>query len=156
MSPSVSAYHDLRPSVPAVRTLVHVHYSNCDWWWMGVVTGVVGTTDREWGRRRPAGDFTLTIPPWPPRSANAPGNPGTARMTTTAATTASTATNSWPPRLKLSAVKRPACVLKYAVRDRRKLNGANLGGEAAALELPQVRWMPEAIVAWPGKSHRPG
>lgn len=48
MSPSLSAYHDLKPSLPAVKTQLHVHYSNRDWWWMGVVTGIVGTTDREW------------------------------------------------------------------------------------------------------------
>ena len=49
MSPSLSACHELGPALPAVKTQVHVHYSYNDWWWMGVTTSILGSTDRRWG-----------------------------------------------------------------------------------------------------------
>jgi pimeloyl-ACP methyl ester carboxylesterase len=46
LSGSVSADYDLRPALRNVRGYVDVFYSRRDWWYLGVATRLVGTSDR--------------------------------------------------------------------------------------------------------------
>lgn len=47
LSPSVSAYYDVRPALRAVKRDLFVFYSRRDCFYLGVVTRVVGTSDRQ-------------------------------------------------------------------------------------------------------------
>ena len=46
LSPSVSNQYDIRPAVNAVNRGMHVYYSRHDYWYLGLATHVLGTSDR--------------------------------------------------------------------------------------------------------------
>jgi pimeloyl-ACP methyl ester carboxylesterase len=46
LSPSMSAGYDLGPALAHVNCGLHVFYSRRDWWYLGLVTGMLGTADR--------------------------------------------------------------------------------------------------------------
>jgi len=46
ISPSLSAYYDVRPSLRAVKHGLHNYYSEKDWVYCGLLTRVLGTSDR--------------------------------------------------------------------------------------------------------------
>jgi pimeloyl-ACP methyl ester carboxylesterase len=48
LAPAVSAEYDLRPALTSSRLGIDVFHSSRDWGYLGLVTGVVGTTDRRW------------------------------------------------------------------------------------------------------------
>ena len=48
LSPSLSACYDVRPALQTVRCGLHVFYSPYDYWYLGVITRVVGSADRFW------------------------------------------------------------------------------------------------------------
>jgi pimeloyl-ACP methyl ester carboxylesterase len=48
LSPSLSAYYDLRPALRAVCGQMYNFYSHGDWIYLGLVTRIVGTADRQW------------------------------------------------------------------------------------------------------------
>jgi pimeloyl-ACP methyl ester carboxylesterase len=48
LAPAVSAEYDVRPALACVRLGLDVFHSSRDWGYLGVATGVIGTTDRRW------------------------------------------------------------------------------------------------------------
>jgi pimeloyl-ACP methyl ester carboxylesterase len=48
LSPAVSTRRDLRGALRAARQGVDVFYSKDDWWYLGAVVSLVGTSDRHW------------------------------------------------------------------------------------------------------------
>jgi pimeloyl-ACP methyl ester carboxylesterase len=48
LSPSLSTCYDLEPALAAVKRGIHVFYSQHDYWYLGMVTGLLGTSDRRW------------------------------------------------------------------------------------------------------------
>jgi hypothetical protein len=46
LGPSVSSEYDLRPALRNVRQALHLHYSEHDFWHLGLAVKFVGTTDR--------------------------------------------------------------------------------------------------------------
>jgi pimeloyl-ACP methyl ester carboxylesterase len=46
LAPSLSTYYDLRPALHAVRHHLDVYYSHRDWGYLGIATGILGTSDR--------------------------------------------------------------------------------------------------------------
>jgi pimeloyl-ACP methyl ester carboxylesterase len=48
LSPSLSSNYDLRPALASVGRGLYVYYSTQDYWYLGLVTGVLGTSDRRW------------------------------------------------------------------------------------------------------------
>jgi hypothetical protein len=52
LAPSLSTFYDLRPSLRAVHNHMDVYYSCRDWGYLGIGTGFLGTSDRQWA---PAG-----------------------------------------------------------------------------------------------------
>jgi pimeloyl-ACP methyl ester carboxylesterase len=48
LAPALSADYDLRPTLRAARQGLDVFYSEHDWFYLGVVTGLLGTSDRRW------------------------------------------------------------------------------------------------------------
>jgi pimeloyl-ACP methyl ester carboxylesterase len=48
LAPSVSARYDLRPALAAVHEGLEVFYSRRDWYYLALVTGITGTSDRCW------------------------------------------------------------------------------------------------------------
>lgn len=48
LSPSVSALYDVRPALQAIKDGLHVFYSHDDYLYLGVVTRLLGTSDRRW------------------------------------------------------------------------------------------------------------
>lgn len=49
LSPSLSTCYDVRPALASVEGGLYVFHSPYDTWYLGVVTGVVGNSDRRWG-----------------------------------------------------------------------------------------------------------
>jgi pimeloyl-ACP methyl ester carboxylesterase len=48
LSPSLSSSYDLRPALAAVGRGLHVFYSTHDYWYLGLVTNLLGSSDRHW------------------------------------------------------------------------------------------------------------
>lgn len=48
LSPALSTTYDLRPALATVQRGVYVFYSQHDYWYLGLITGVLGTSDRRW------------------------------------------------------------------------------------------------------------
>jgi pimeloyl-ACP methyl ester carboxylesterase len=61
LSPSVSTGYDLRPALAAVDRGLYVYYSKHDYWYLGFVTGVLGTADRRWTSA--SGRYGFQVPP---------------------------------------------------------------------------------------------
>ena len=48
LSPSLSACYEVRPALRHVKSGLYVFYSPYDYWYLGVITRLVGTADRRW------------------------------------------------------------------------------------------------------------
>ncbi len=48
LSPSLSTTYDLRQALSAAQRGIYVYYSTHDYWYLGLITGVLGTSDRRW------------------------------------------------------------------------------------------------------------
>ena len=70
LSPSLSCDYDVRPALRSLKRSLHVFYSPDDYFYLGMVTGILGNADRRWCENAGRAGFRVQPDPAEPELLN--------------------------------------------------------------------------------------